>query len=63
MTVQPSVWQSDDGADWRPMGILERSDGQAGGQVMVFVVTEDRIVGLGQAHVGHARTYAWTGER
>ena len=62
-TFQPSVWRSDDGADWRPMEILERSDGQAGGQVMAFVVTEDRIVGLGQAYVGHARTYAWTGER
>jgi hypothetical protein len=45
------------------MEILERSDGQAGGEVMAFVVTEDRIVGLGQAYVGHARTYTWTGER
>jgi hypothetical protein len=62
-TFQPSVWRFDDGADWRPMAILERSDGQAGGEVMAFVVTEDRIVGLGQAYVGHARTYAWTGER
>ncbi len=61
-TFQPAVWRSEDGADWRPMEILERSDGQAGGQVTAFVVIEDRIVGLGQAHVGHARTYAWTGE-
>jgi len=60
---QPAAWRSDDGADWRPMGILERSDGQADGRVTALVVTDDSIVALGLAFVGKAGTYQWIGER